>query len=162
MNHLNNNIEVVLGSSGGSYDQMPLNAPGNGYGNCSTNYCHSDGRGATVSVGWSAGPLSCTSCHKGDQPGNAIASGKHTAHVDNAAVLASNFGCIECHASTLSSNSVIGNLSRHANRMADYSGARAGSYTLATGQCTASYCHSDGKGGAPAVAVAWNDGSAPG
>ena len=159
MNHLNSNIEVALGSSGGGYDQMPVNTPGNGYGNCSANYCHSDGRGATVSVSWSAGPLSCTACHKGDQPGNAIASGKHTAHVDNAGFLGSNFVCIDCHASTVSSNTAISNPDRHANRMVDYSGARAGSYAPATGLCSASYCHSDGKGGAPAVTVAWNDGS---
>jgi len=160
MNHLNSNIEVAFNTYSGSYDQMPTNTPGNGYGNCTANYCHSDGKGSKKSVSWgTAGPLACNACHKADQAGNAVNSGKHTAHVDNAAFLGSNYGCVICHANTVSDNVTISNTSKHVNKFGDYSGARAGRYTAATGVCSASYCHSDGKGGAPAVAVGWKDGS---
>ena len=165
MNHQNDNIEVVFNIYSGSYDQMPMNAPGNGYGNCSANYCHSDGKGNKKSgVSWGAkGTIGCGSCHKADQTGNAINSGKHTAHVDSSNPLFSNgrFGCVVCHANTVSDNATITNTATHVNRLGNYSGVRAGRYNSvsAAGTCTAVYCHSDGKGNAPAVAVGWKDGS---
>jgi predicted CxxxxCH...CXXCH cytochrome family protein len=60
-----------------------------------------------------------------------------------------NFGCAECHAKTVSSNTGISNVNNHGNGFVDFSGVRAGkstSYSSATGQCTATYCHTDGKG----------------
>lgn len=162
MNHLDSNIQVTFGSFNGSYSQMPVNLPGNGYGNCSVNYCHSDGRGGAQSISWSAtGPLLCDTCHLADQTGNAINSGKHTAHVDNAQFLGSSYGCVVCHANTVIDNATLtANKEKHVNRYGDYSGLRSGRYNPVTGLCTATYCHSDGKGGAPAVAVNWLDGSA--
>jgi|GEM_PF-2138414 len=160
MNHLNNNVEVVFNTYSGSYGQMPTNTPGNGYDNCSANYCHSDGKGNKKVIGWgTAGPLACTACHKADQAGNAVNTGKHTAHVDNSGFLGTNYGCVTCHANTISDNTTISNTSKHVNKLADYSGARAGRYNSSTGTCSVSYCHSDGKGGSPAIVVSWKDSS---
>ncbi|HEY6007203.1 MAG TPA: CxxxxCH/CxxCH domain-containing protein, partial [Geobacteraceae bacterium] len=111
---------------------------------CSNISCHSGG-----SAVWGA-TLSCAGCHGGDvASGNPIATGRHTGHINNAAVIGTNFGCVECHAKTLSSNTVISNAALHGNGFADYSGVKAGkstTYSSATGQCSATYCHTDGKG----------------
>ncbi|GAB7025099.1 CxxxxCH/CxxCH domain c-type cytochrome [Geotalea toluenoxydans] len=160
MTHLDDNIQVVFNAYSGAYNQMPANAPGNGYGSCSANYCHSDAKGNKKSVGWGeAGPLACDACHKAAQTGNAVNTGKHTAHVDNVGFLGSNYGCVVCHANTVLNNFTIGDVGRHVNKYAEYSGARAGRYNSSTGACSVSYCHSDGKGGSPAVTVSWKDGS---
>ena len=69
--------------------------------------------------------------------------------MNNAAFLGANFGCAECHAKTVSGNTAISNAANHANGFVDYSGARAGgstSYASASGACSATYCHTDGKG----------------
>ncbi len=148
--HADRNIDVAFSATyGGSYSQV-VNQPGDGYGTCSTTYCHSDGKGAFQTPAWGGAALSCTGCHNADlTSGSPMSSGKHTAHVNNTGSLGSDYGCIECHANTVSSNSAIGNSANHVNKLANYSGARAGSgssYVSATGVCSAAYCHSDGKG----------------
>jgi len=156
MNHVGGNIDVVFDRFSGSYTQMPSNPAGNGYGDCSANYCHSDGKGNKKVIGWGAGVQPCTACHLT----TGITTGKHAAHVNNAAFLGDNYGCVICHANTVTSNtSLTANVTKHVNKFGDYSGQRAGRYTPATGACTASYCHSDGKGNAPAVAFNWKDAS---
>jgi len=157
MTHLDENIQVVFGSFSGLYSQMPLNRPGDGYGNCSSNYCHSDGRGVARTVQWGAnGTVGCTSCHKGGGS-DPVASGKHLQHLTSAPLFGSNLGCRDCHGATVSDDqTLLSDRSRHLNRFGDYTGLKAGKYVA--GGCT-SYCHTDGKGGAPGVAVGWNDGS---
>ncbi len=156
MNHVGGNIDVVFDRFSGSYTQMPSNPAGNGYGDCSANYCHSDGKGNKKTVAWGAGVQSCTACHLT----TGVTTGKHAAHVNNAAYLGENYGCVICHANTVTSNTALtANVTKHVNKFGDYSGQRAGRYTPATGACTASYCHSDGKGNAPAVAFNWKDAS---
>jgi predicted CxxxxCH...CXXCH cytochrome family protein len=135
---------------GGSYDQGS-NTPGNGYGNCSANYCHSDGRGLTKTVNWLPGTTSCNSCHGGDAASapDDINSGKHKAHINNIAILGSNYSCAECHSAVVSNNSTVISSAKHVNKFTDYSGVRAGkssTYEKATGICSATYCHTDGKG----------------
>jgi len=115
---------------------------------CSTSSCHSGG-GIIANpplARWGA-TFSCTGCH-GDATSGTL-SGEHTAHVNNAAVIGTNFGCVECHAKTVSNNTTIGTPGNHLNSFVDYSGSRAGkssTYVTASGVCSASYCHSDGKG----------------
>lgn len=157
--HADSNIDVAFTpASGGSYTQS-TNVAGDGYGSCSASYCHSNGKGGTVTVAWGGAPLSCTSCHQGDLASGApIASGMHPQHINQEGVLGYNFGCVECHANTVSSNTAIGTAAKHVNTLADYSGARAGSNRTA---CNAAYCHSDGKG-TPGAAVSWTTGPALG
>jgi predicted CxxxxCH...CXXCH cytochrome family protein len=102
------------------------------------------------SVGFKA---SCDSCH-GTATSNTL-SGKHSAHlnpaVNSTLGLGNGFGCADCHAKTVSSNSVISNWAKHANSFIDYSGIRAGGsarYSTATKSCTNIYCHSNGNSGA--------------
>ncbi len=156
LKHGDRNIDVAMSPTyGGSYSQV-VNPPANGYGTCSATYCHSDGKGSMVVASWGGTTLNCTACHLS----TGITTGKHAAHVNNDAFLGTSYGCFTCHANTVQNNTAIAsNPAKHVNTFADYSGARAGRYTTATGVCTASYCHSDGKGNAPAVAVNWKDGS---
>jgi predicted CxxxxCH...CXXCH cytochrome family protein len=149
--HADGTIDVAMSATyGGTYSQAAT-PPNNGFGTCSTSYCHSDGNGGTVTVSWGA-TTTCASCHGGDlASGSPVATGKHTAHINNAAVLGSNYGCADCHASTVTGNTAIGTVANHVNKFKDYSGPKAGkgsSYNTATGVCSASYCHTDGKGAA--------------
>ena len=76
-----------------------------------------------------------------------MTTGKHGAHINNAAILGANYGCAECHAKTVSNDTTIADVTRHVNGFVDFSGAKAGrSYSSATGVCSTVYCHSDGKG----------------
>lgn len=155
--HADSNIDVSFGASyGGSYSQIP-NLPGDGYGNCSANYCHSDGNGVTKSVGWGTGPQSCSSCHNSDlASGSPIDTGMHTQHINQAAVIGRNLSCADCHAATVSTGLTISNLSLHVNGFKDFSGALSGKNSSS---CNTAYCHSDGKGGAGTV-VNWSSGPA--
>jgi predicted CxxxxCH...CXXCH cytochrome family protein len=116
---------------------------------CSNLYCHSNGAGGPANTvpTW-GGTLDCKGCHNSDlASGSPMASGKHGAHINNAAVLGTNLGCVECHAQTVSNNTTIGDYTKHVKGFVSFSGSRAGhSYTSATGVCSAVYCHSDGKG----------------
>jgi predicted CxxxxCH...CXXCH cytochrome family protein len=102
----------------------------------------------------------CTSCHGSFAgSGNTITTGKHTAHIDNASTLGANFGCADCHAKSVISDEAIKSApTAHQNgTYGDYSGARAGG-SYAAGNCSNVYCHTNGKGGAPATPVNWATG----
>ena len=103
-------------------------------------------------------PVDCTGCHGGNgASGSPLATGKHAPHVNNAAVLGDNLGCAECHAKTVSADRSISNTNNHDNTFVDYSGVNSGSsgsYSSATGVCSATYCHTDGKGTQKVMTVA--------
>jgi predicted CxxxxCH...CXXCH cytochrome family protein len=155
--HADSTIDVAFSSTfGGSYSQS-TNVPGDGYGSCSATYCHSDGNGITMNVGWGAGTLSCVDCHKADlASGAAIDTGKHSQHINQAAVLGKNLKCADCHANTVNNAMTISNVANHVNKFKDFSGAFAGRNRTA---CNTAYCHSDGKGSA-GVNVDWISGPA--
>ena len=117
---------------------------------CSNISCHS-GNGIVAGVPsarWGA-TLNCNGCHGGPVAlgSNILITGKHTAHIDNASQ-GGNYGCVECHAKTVSSDSVISDTVKHGNAFADYSGVKAGkSSTYVSGTCSATYCHTSGKKG---------------
>lgn len=157
MSHLDENIQVAFGRYSGLYSQMPLNRAGDGYGSCSSTYCHSDGRGVYRDVVWGAnGTVGCSSCHKGGGS-DPLSSGKHAEHLNSAALFGITLGCRDCHGGTvMDDQTLLPDRSRHINRFADYTGPRAGSFT---GGVCSSYCHTDGKGGEPGVPVGWSDSS---
>lgn len=145
----------MSGTYGGAYSASGTVA-GSATGNCTNVYCHSDGRtGAKtyVSQAWNNTALTCTGCH-----GNATTagtagtqlSGRHDSHVNNASYLGSNFGCVDCHASVVSSDTNIIDRSKHVNTLVNYSGLRAGR----TASCANFYCHSNGKLGTAVNAYA--------
>jgi len=119
------------------------------FGSCSALYCHSDGAGHAPNrlPTWGT-TLDCKGCHNSNAASALpMTSGKHGAHVNNAGVLGANFGCAECHARTVASDTFISNLGNHVNGFVDFSGAKAGkNYNAATGVCSSVYCHSDGRG----------------
>jgi predicted CxxxxCH...CXXCH cytochrome family protein len=130
-------------------------APSASYGECNNIACHSDGKGGVANIaaptwGNPTGFATCAGCHGGASgSGNSINTDKHGAHINQAALLGSNYGCVDCHARTVSGDLTVANRANHVNQFIDYSGARAGkgsSYTSATGVCASSYCHTDGKG----------------
>lgn len=103
-------------SATASYSQAGSNPPGNGYGNCSTTYCHSNGKtvsGSTVgqyaaSIMWgSNGTLTCTGCHQyppayaNSGPGSTDAN-SHEKHVTAIGIT-----CDKCHNSTTADGSTI-------------------------------------------------------
>ena len=145
--HISGAIDVVQGS-GYTFSYLP------GDKSCTTSSCHSGGGIITnPPVSQWGGTFTCISCH-GDATSGTL-SGKHAAHVNNAAVIGTNFGCVDCHAKTVSNNTTISTSANHLNSFVDYSGVKAGkssTYTTATGVCSASYCHSDGKGTAKSMA----------
>jgi len=112
-------------------------------GDCTAVYCHSDGT-STTSLGspktetWAGGLnhiTTCDACHA-----LTPATGSHTKHTS--ATLS--YGCVTCHAGTVSDNSTISGKSKHVNAVKDiqFSGT-----TPAVGTtCANVYCHSDGKG----------------
>lgn len=140
--------------------------------NCSNIYCHSSGKVtfapfsaplSTVQWGTGLGTGSCTICHgNANTAGKLLGTGKHQEHTNQAALLGTNFGCVDCHAKTVSSNSAISNYGNHINKFKDYSGIRAGgSSTYSGSSCSSSYCHTGGKKGQLGGVGGYTDPAAP-
>lgn len=117
---------------------------------CSGIYCHSNGQAGAARVyatpTW-GGTTTCSSCHgTSSTTGAGALSGKHAEHVNNAAILGTNYGCKECHADTVggTSNFTITDLSKHVDGSVTLAGAKVG--TVTSGSCSATTCHTDGKG----------------
>ncbi|WP_170241921.1 CxxxxCH/CxxCH domain c-type cytochrome [Geobacter argillaceus] len=154
-NHMDGNYQDVFRSPAGTLAATGMTPSYNtAASSCANVYCHSNGNGipATTPPAWfgPAFPSDCTGCHGGNAASSSPnATGKHTAHVNNSAVIGINYGCIDCHAKTVSDDRTIANKANHVNGYKDFSGARAGgsgTYSTTTGVCSATYCHTDGKG----------------
>ena len=140
------------------FDAAGRNASGSyastvGVLSCSATYCHSKGTStATILAPYSTAkwggtlPANCTGCHGGNATVAAsrmITTGKHQAHINNAS-LGGKFGCVECHAATVTADTtLVAGKVNHVNGIINYSGTNAG--TVAAGVCSASYCHSSGQ-----------------
>jgi predicted CxxxxCH...CXXCH cytochrome family protein len=121
---------------------------------CSNISCHNgNGIFIAVDVQWGATmPSDCSGCHGGNAAATTkMTSNYHPAHINNASALGANLGCVECHANTVSSDSVISTSANHLNGLANFSGAKSGKNKAS---CQAAYCHSSGKGAA-GTAVNW-------
>jgi predicted CxxxxCH...CXXCH cytochrome family protein len=168
--HANKSVNVAYDATGGGANgkyngsASPMaKAPGTATGFCAT-YCHSQGRynggsdytaagmkpystakwGATISA-------NCIGCHGNDATTfRPITTGRHKAHINNAAVLGTNnnFNCVECHLATTgaTNNRSITTADNHANALINYTGSKAGKRVVNNGKagCTTAYCHSDG------------------
>jgi predicted CxxxxCH...CXXCH cytochrome family protein len=173
--HADNRIDVAFSSLNPSatYSQT-TNTPGNGYGTCSTTYCH--GTGTTPVWG---GSTTCASCHGASNNGDLSASANagHAIHY-NAATLPTSlsqaddftngyaFGCSDCHPTNQHATGPAS-----ASSAANIGGAKltSGQYTAGgtastdpkgfkytSGTCSTNVCHTDGRGGAAKVAVTWS------
>ncbi|HEY6871662.1 MAG TPA: CxxxxCH/CxxCH domain-containing protein [Geobacteraceae bacterium] len=158
----NRGIKVQFGTapnSGGTYSGNGLNfLPSQNkttFGNCSNLYCHSDGRGGAPNTipTWGTS-LDCRGCHNSNlASGQPMSSGKHTAHMNNAGFIGTNYGCAECHASTANTDTHIANYANHVKGFVSISGARVSkNYNTSNKTCSTAYCHSDGKGNYKSIA----------
>ena len=128
-------------------------------------YCHSQGTSNSanypspnIAAAWNGSlDATCTGCHNGYSGAtNKMSSGTHTAHINNAGVIGSNYTCQMCHNATVTGNTTISGYSSHVNKQVNVSftalnpsGAYSGSVTPgdAYGNCSTAYCHSNGKVG---------------
>ncbi|MHC4463938.1 MAG: CxxxxCH/CxxCH domain c-type cytochrome, partial [Planctomycetota bacterium] len=157
-NHVNQLIDVANSYSAGG-------VPGNGYGTCSTAYCHSDGQGSfKITPIWGTSPArDCTFCH--DAPPG---TGAHVKHVQSLpasygeTTVSSlgdvyDFGCGNCHPVSeaiyhregtvdISLDRDEGGQLKSKHGATEQSGPDDG-YTQVQGvsvTCSLAYCHSDG------------------
>ncbi|MBI5657930.1 MAG: CxxxxCH/CxxCH domain-containing protein, partial [Geobacter sp.] len=177
--------------AGGSYsgsvtDYLPSQT--NAFGSCSNLYCHSDGTKASgtftakSNATW-GGSVTCQSCHGYDisAGANAIASGAHTQHINNAASVGRAIACQECHGATTTNGTSISTVANHVDKNVNvkfdnavnlnidnptYNGSSTTGTAGATkapgsavGNCANVYCHSNGNisGTTPSYkTIAWN------
>jgi predicted CxxxxCH...CXXCH cytochrome family protein len=152
-------------NSGGSYSKTanlayPAYLPSqttaaNRNGTCSTTYCHSDGNGGapkSAAVWGGTLPADCSGCHGGNAASTAvIGTGLHAQHINNAAVLGTNYECARCHNGSVSAGDdrAITGIASHVDgsRTVVFSGG--GTYAAGARTCSATTCHSAGKATAP-------------
>ncbi len=121
---------------------------------CGSTYCHSQGTSTSTftppnaNVAWGQ-TATCITCHNGNASNapNKMATGKHGAHIDNAATYGQNVGCATCHATTVSTDTAMAGAGYplHVNGARDVSGTSVGTWGgSGTPTCTSSRCHSSG------------------
>ncbi len=133
-------------------------------GTCNTNDCHQDGKGGApnyngATLQWSVTTLNCTGCHNSNAAatGNEMATGAHTAHMDDGAIMTDK-SCQTCHDATLDVSDVaIADKTLHVNGVVNVAilGTYDGGNNYAANSCDAVYCHSDGKSTPNYVTVDW-------
>jgi predicted CxxxxCH...CXXCH cytochrome family protein len=161
--HVDDTIQVSFATNyGGSYngsDATPGNhAAGQGYGTCSTNYCHSTGTASPTyktPVWGDATTGQCGACHGADAA-TPPSSSSHAKHVGSGSVY--KFNCKKCHSTTVDATAAdsttkpgIADKTVHVmNKTRDVnlntSDPLVGSLATNSGtDCTNIYCHSTGK-----------------
>lgn len=153
--HVNKVIELSFSGNAAGTAYSQGNGPaGNGFGTCSTSYCHSTGQSATGGVTptypatpptWGTTVTNCGSCHV-DMDSNAAATGDHVKHAQTNAI-----SCATCH-SGYTETSVT--TATHVNKLLEVSFTGNGTGTTYAqanamgngyGSCSNSYCHSNGQ-----------------
>lgn len=160
----------IIASTGGA---NPTYA-GAGSGTCSTSYCHSNGapRGGTLkykSVTWASSRKTivgtaneCAACHNGVfATFNNLSTNAHFRHVSNNVSTGKGYGCVVCHAATVSGNTAVSSTTNHVNGVKNisFSGTPANGTTWdgVGATCSTSACHGDGKGGAAVTTPVWTN-----
>ena len=124
-----------------------------------TMYCHSDGNGGAPKTvptwGTANANATCTFCHNGNKAagvGNIMASGSHTAHVNNTDANLATFSCVKCHNTTVSADRTISNSANHVNgtKTVKFDATNPlGNYSSTVSGCRTVYCHSSGQAVTP-------------
>jgi predicted CxxxxCH...CXXCH cytochrome family protein len=142
--HVDGSIDVAAGLA-----YTAAGAPGNGYGRCTTNTCHSNGTtaAATATPTWGNTVAACTVCHAS----TTIATGSHATHLTGTRFKA--MSCNACHAGAVAGSNGgprhldglnFVNISaslpgvNYASKKLDVAVHAAGSYTTT---CSTIYCH---------------------
>jgi predicted CxxxxCH...CXXCH cytochrome family protein len=149
-------FDTALSYTGTGRNFLPSQTAARQFGACSNTYCHSNGvQGAgNVKVAtpvWGV-PTTCASCHSSKPTTNA-----HSRHI-----VTNGFGCVRCHAATVSNDTTILDVSKHTNNIVEvaFSGvySTGATYTPSTATCTTA-CHSNGKTPPTYQPVQWNTGT---
>ncbi len=156
-------------NTGGTYSKtanlgypayLPSQTPAaNRNGTCTATYCHSDGAGgaAKTTPTWGGTlPADCTGCHGGNSATSApILTGLHPQHVNESALLGTNFDCARCHSTTVGvgNDRALTTPANHVNGSKTISFVGGGTYDVTAKTCTATLCHSSGKTAAPQPAA---------
>lgn len=148
-------INVTVGGyDSGSTTYLPSQSHG-AFGTCTNLYCHSPGNKSTnfdppnQAATW-GGSLSCNGCHK-DGAGDPMVSGSHPVH------LLRGYGCVVCHAGTVSDNTTIKDTTKHATGSPSiaFSGSYSAMVYNGEAKSCSGACHSDGRSGAPNYLPVW-------
>lgn len=179
LNHADNLIFVNFTSYvGGTYsNNNRVAGSAAGYGTCSATFCH----GTIASPAWGSGPIACNACHgaSADRTTSATWSGRHATHYNYSTIPTTynetltdysnntkyRFNCKHCHDADSTKHSLKPYSSTaYARVFFGLSTNRRGKYAYGTaqvttdngfkytaGSCNTSYCHSNGRQGAPLV-----------
>jgi predicted CxxxxCH...CXXCH cytochrome family protein len=132
-----------------------------------TNYCHG-GTGSGLTGGTATAPRwtvaadgACGTCHF---VANTAATGTHQSHVNNAAVIGTNFACQDCHSTVVNAAGQLlaAASTLHVNGTDTVSMPNRGAQSngaYAAGSCAASYCHSSGQATPTYRTIAWTAGA---
>jgi predicted CxxxxCH...CXXCH cytochrome family protein len=173
-----------------AYPTYMTNADANRNGTCSNLYCHSNGTTDPASSTFTqnqaptwGGTGSCLLCHKGDSA-DPMVTNSHGKHVAGSLGNYS-FGCVRCHAATVSNNSTIASKADHVDKyvtvkFSSSTTAIGGTFagqtlsrrtpgsSMASATCANTYCHSKGASSssysgaqAPYSSVRWGAGALP-
>lgn len=161
--HANYSIDLVFSSQATGTGYSQDGTPGNGYGTCSTSYCHSNVQPSqwnTMTTGpltygtptWGdTGSMGCADCHVDMSTTTDLTLGTHKRHTNSPAD-GVQYACSMCHGAGFAWNTV--DLAKHANGNIDtsftgqaagtnYSQAGAGNNPAGNGYgtCSTSMCH---------------------
>lgn len=153
--HANYEINVGIPDYyGASASYSGTTKPGDGYGSCSSNYCHSDGLPTPLSYAtptWGTPASgSCGTCHgaTATAPPASIPHAKHTGIGSQY-----RYACAECHSGKVQATAdstttpAFTNLTSHVNKLRDVKFDATntfGTYSSAITTCRNLYCHSTG------------------
>jgi len=118
--------------------------------NCSNLYCHGDGINNSGAVAWNTIDKTCTSCHYGNKAsGSAMNTLNHNVHITTSGIIGVNYGCKNCHDTTVSNDTTILTYAEHVDGTKDIDVTTtlnpSGQWAVAgSSKCSNLYCHSDG------------------
>ncbi len=153
--HANNSVAMGWSNlATGTGAISPVVAPQWASPNCSSNYCHSNGKplGGTLAtknlITWAtAANMTCTSCHETAVFSGTGLSAKHEKHVSTYA-----YTCVRCHVNTVTSasNAIVAGGGQHVDGSRDVGfdatgpNNSGGGYNGVAYTCSNTYCHSNG------------------
>lgn len=143
--HVDYNVDVAF-SGAGTYNSTPT--PGDAYGSCSNNYCHSNGTSvstgtipANTSANWGSVALACNACH-GNPPAYETGYPKTNSHLKHS------YGCNKCHVNTTSDGATITTAANHVNIAYNVDTGPGASFSYlfngTGGTCSSISCHMNG------------------
>jgi predicted CxxxxCH...CXXCH cytochrome family protein len=150
--HANFEVNVQWDNTDPSFTAASYNGsliPGDAYGSCSSNYCHSNGQtgGAEVFTEprWGTTIGDCVSCHD-EAKANTGLSGAHQAHVYNVADgdFGKDISCEECHQTTAATYNTLNTPAAYGVHVDESPTLNVANFGTSKSSCAAVNCHSNG------------------